>query len=90
MSVGVSVGRGLGGESVAVNGSLLPATLQVGAIRAYQFNDMDAGIETVSWSGGCFFVQQALWPVVPKNSRCFALPVTSGVDSVSRMYAGRL
>lgn len=48
VAVGVSVGRGLGGGSVAVNSSLLPATLQVGAIRAQQFSDMDAAVEEVS------------------------------------------
>eukprot|EP00903_Cladosiphon_okamuranus_P018231 g16770.t1 len=54
VSVGVSVGRGLGGESIAVNSSLLPATLQVGAIRAYQFNDMDLAMEEVASAAGMY------------------------------------
>eukprot|EP00752_Nemacystus_decipiens_P012339 g10939.t1 len=54
VSVGVSVGRGVGGEGVAVNSSLLPATLQVGAVRAHQFSDMDAAMEEVASAVGMY------------------------------------
>lgn len=39
VAVGVAVGRGLAGEVVPVNATVLPATLEIDAIRVFQLAD---------------------------------------------------